>query len=646
MVVTMNFLTRSLVLMTALVLLSGCALFSLNKDNTFSKDSCLITGKIHSVEAVKKPILVVAYAEVDGKFKVAHYAVLHAPGAFELLVPKGRYRLLAFEDTNQNLILDQGEAAGVPFNAVSLEEYPINAPGGGLVYDVLIVLSKKTDLSRRVPVDVLAGNFAGNFNWHSTQAGSIMNINEPAFSAEEGANGFWLPFEFFLKHGANVYFLEPYDAKRTPVLLVHGAAGSPQDWRYFIDKIDRTRYQVWIYYYPSGARLKSMADLLSTKISELHRQYHFERLYITAHSMGGLVARYALANNTDHLYYSKLFISISSPFGGEKLAGTGVEKSPAVIPSWKDMTPDSEFIRKMFATRIPPTTKTYLFFGHKGNRNPLRGNNDSAVTLESMLDPRAQKEALKVFAFNEDHVSILNSPDVFAQYSLILDEADKGDDVLAGAKKKGNFRFQYTVKKQSNVPPLWMWLFFLPLEKDRPSFAIPVDPLNADRDTPLAEGNYDVGLLSWGYKSTPSKVGINVGKGKTAYVNLSLEPQGMAGGQVVEERKSEDAYWGFMPALSVQDRIRSITLTGNGMTRKILPPGITPEQSVQAVMNNRDYFYRDTFIFVDLPKGSYKLEMDIAGCSPVIRDIDVDPQMIAQAMKIKICPHLEKEPGR
>ncbi|MEN6622883.1 MAG: alpha/beta hydrolase, partial [Smithella sp.] len=501
----MNTLLRLLTLVMTLVLLSGCALFNLNRDNTFSKDSCLITGNVFfwGIEPVKKQIRVIAYAEVDGKFKVAHYAVLHAPGSFELLVPQGKYRLLAFEDANQNLILDQNEAASIPMDGTMSKEVQINAPGGGLVSDITFMLSTMQAISHKVPADVLekikkvkstvpddvlARNITGNFNWQSNQAGAIMDINAPAYSAEEGANGFWLPYEFFKKHGANVYFLEPYDAKRTPVLLVHGAAGSPQDWRYFIDKIDRTRYQIWIYYYPSGARLKTMAELLSNKVSELHKQYHFEKLYITAHSMGGLVARHALASNADHRFYSKLFISISSPFGGEKMAETGVEKSPAVIPSWKDMTPDSEFIKKMFATKIPSTTKNYLFFGHKGNRNPLRGNNDSTVTLESMLDPRAQKEALKVFAFNEDHVSILNSPDVFDQYNQILNNTDREEDAIAGSQKKGFFRLQYIVKQQSNVPPLFMWLFFHPSEKGKPAFFIPVNPKNMDRDIQLAEG--------------------------------------------------------------------------------------------------------------------------------------------------------------
>ena len=102
--------------------------------------------------------------------------------------------------------------------------------------------------------------------------------------------------DFFKEVGGNIYFLDEYDAAKTPILFIHGAAGSPQDWKYFVEHLDGRRYQPWIFYYPSGASLDSMSYLLYWKLGNLQRRYHFNRLYQAAHSMGGLVARSFLAN--------------------------------------------------------------------------------------------------------------------------------------------------------------------------------------------------------------------------------------------------------------------------------------------------------------------------------------------------------------
>ncbi|NPU83227.1 MAG: alpha/beta fold hydrolase [Syntrophaceae bacterium] len=633
----MNPLRLLSLLLMAVAVLNGCALFTLRKDNTFSQDSCLITGEVYAGEAVKRPILVVAFEKVDGRVEIAHYAMLHEPGPYELLVRKGRYHVFAFEDADRNRKLDPGELAGIV-----LGDGPglsIDAPAGGLVPDMAVVLSRDPEIRRQVPADILARSAAGGFGRHSTQAGAPIDLNDPAFSAEEGVRGFWSPLEFFREHGANIYFLEPYDPRKIPILLVHGAAGSPQDWRYFIDHLDRSRYQPWIYSYPSGARLKGMSELMAVKIHHLHRKYGFERLYITAHSMGGHVARFALAHGEIGKPDMKLlFVSISTPFGGEELAETGVSQSPAVIPSWKDMVPNSEFIRLSFSRKMPPTIPDYLFFGHRGSRNPLRPNNDNTVTLESMLDPRAQSEAIKVFGFNEDHVGILNSAAVMAQYKAILEGVEKRDADPGRANRKGKVRFRYAVGEASDAPPLWMWLMFIPADTSRAEFTLSPDPLKADQEMgPIRAGAYDVGLLAWGYRVSPAGVKADVAPGGTAQVSLSLEPQGMVGGRITTGLKKDDRYWGFMPYVA-NSRITSISLTGGGAQRKIVPRPATRGEAIRSVMDNRDFFWKDFFIFFDLPKGRYELRIEAQGFRPFVQAVTVDPKIIHAPLKIALSP--------
>ena len=141
--------------------------------------------------------------------------------------------------------------------------------------------------------------------------------------------------------------------------------------------------------------------------------------------MGGLVARSFIVNYGRQFPYVKLFISLATPWGGDRMAEYGVEQSPAVIPSWIDMQPEGEFITSLYRLKMPEHISFYMFSGHRGSRNPFRSNNDGTIALSSLLDYRPQSEAKMNYAFSEDHASIILSKDVLAQYNTILNEFDE-----------------------------------------------------------------------------------------------------------------------------------------------------------------------------------------------------------------------------
>ena len=55
----------------------------------------------------------------------------------------------------------------------------------------------------------------------------------------------------------------------------------------------------------------------------------------------------------------------------------------------------------------------------------LMGNNDGAVELTSELDYRAQKEAQRIYGFDEDHVAILSSQIVIDHYNQVLNSVKR-----------------------------------------------------------------------------------------------------------------------------------------------------------------------------------------------------------------------------
>ncbi len=601
-------------------LLGGCALIKLREDVQFSKDSCLIFGEIISKSPLRKPIIVVAYAIQGDKAIIGDYAVLSEAGPYELLVQQGIYHIFAFEDTNDNMTYDPGEWAGYYGKPGNVTTQP-----GGVAWGLDLELSENLRQPAPFLADTLAIHSSGKRKI-STSAGAVAELDNPAFSAEMGERGFWAPLEFFKQNGCNVYFLEPYDRRKIPVLLVHGAAGSPQDWRYFIKTMDHSRYQPWIFHYPSGARLKTMSLFLRKKLYDLHQRYHFEQLYVVAHSMGGLVSRSALIEKDLHNRAVKLYISISTPWGGEQRAKTGVDNSPAVIPSWKDIEPDSDFIRSIFATKIPDTIRYYLFFGHKGGGSPFRQNNDNTVTLESMLDPRAQADALKVIGFNEDHVSILSSPETVAQYKAIV-ETTEANLKKAIVSTSGYVNIQHRFLPPDVRTPLQMSFVLVPAKGHDQETQFKVDPFTARQETAaIMPGDYEASLCALGFKTDPTNCPLTVKAGKITDVSYTLTPQGMVAGIITATTASKDSFWGFFQDLPETIKIRAINLEGTD-NRRVLNPtdNMSDKEVLRTFLSSKDYANKGHFVFFDLPEGDYTLSITADECEPYTAKVKVKP---------------------
>jgi pimeloyl-ACP methyl ester carboxylesterase len=411
--------------MAAAVLLTSCLFRDLEKEVAGYDASYALVGQVDDPSGRQDKVVVILFTEQDGKKIPIQYGFPEKTGHFSFLVQKGVYYLGAFEDRNENLRHDTGESAGY-FGApdkIVTPELPPDQKTGKTISNLNI---------RLLPVSAFVDGFDVTSALEIEQmpvfrAGVIAKLEDAVFDDENGSTGYWKPLSFIKQFGVGIYFLEPYDPRRIPVLFVHGATGTPRGWGNMVSHLDKQRYQAWFYYYPSGIRLDAVANALNGIIQALHDQYRFDRLYITAHSMGGLVSRAAILTNRYryHQDYIKLFISLSTPWGGIRMAQKGVEKAPAAIPSWNDVTPDSDFIRSIFSQSLAPDVPFHLFFSHKGDCSLFMENNDGTVELDSELDYRAQSDAAGIYGFNEDHGSILESSEMIDRYLGVLEALAK-----------------------------------------------------------------------------------------------------------------------------------------------------------------------------------------------------------------------------
>jgi pimeloyl-ACP methyl ester carboxylesterase len=251
--------------------------------------------------------------------------------------------------------------------------------------------------------------------------GAIADLGDPRFGMENGKLGYWDVFTFLWEVGPGIYFLEPYDPDRIPVLFVHGALGYPQSFEALAESLDRERFQPWFFYYPSGASLDGISDFLSQRVARLQLRHGFDELVVVAHSMGGLVARSFILEHHEKVRDDpvRVFVSISTPWGGVASAATGVEQSPVVVRSWRDVAPDSEFLRDLFF-EDPEAQTTPRPLPRAVSHQLVFGVEDRTISLASAARWEALRDADDRWPLAYDHTQILQSPELFTLLGEIL----------------------------------------------------------------------------------------------------------------------------------------------------------------------------------------------------------------------------------
>jgi pimeloyl-ACP methyl ester carboxylesterase len=426
-------------LLLGVAVLPGCTTLRLALDFAEQADQvrvhARIDGRIETEGPAEGPLVVVLAKGGPGEGEPlvgVDTFVRSRPGSFAFSVAPGRYRLGAYEDRNANGRLDPGER----MRAVSAGTVLEASPGGAVREDILLARDATTPPELTEPLDVLGivartpREQLGFSLWAWSAQGEICeDLQDPRFGRAAGTRGLWRVMDFVNDGLAGVYFLAPYDPRRVPVLFVHGIGGNPQDFTSLIDALDTDRFQPWFYFYPSGFDLGGLSSHLAALLDRLRVEHGFDQLAIVAHSMGGLVSRgailkYAHESGRDDV---RLFVSISTPWGGQPQAARATD-APIELPhSFADMSPDSEYLRALFHAEagaersLPPSAEFHMLLGFRMGRSSKVAN-DGTVTVASQARLEPQAEARSLRAFDLGHVEILESPLTLERVNGLLAE--------------------------------------------------------------------------------------------------------------------------------------------------------------------------------------------------------------------------------
>ena len=100
-----------------------------------------------------------------------------------------------------------------------------------------------------------------------------------------------------------LYMSRPYEPGKIPVIFVHGLVSSPRAWVKTINELENTpliesRYQFWVFLYPTGLPIPSSAQRLRESLVRVrnvvdpsHSDPALDRTVLVGHSMGGVLSK-------------------------------------------------------------------------------------------------------------------------------------------------------------------------------------------------------------------------------------------------------------------------------------------------------------------------------------------------------------------
>ncbi|WP_394559850.1 esterase/lipase family protein [Aquipseudomonas alcaligenes] len=397
--------------------LGGCQFLALDRQmKTAQRTQILIPGELDEQASQQALVALFAGAELRA------YRSVQPGGLFYFSVAADDYQLLAFEDRNGNLRLDPDEPRHwLPHPRSAPFQVQPSAEQRAALARLNRLSPSLADTTPLPELDLSLERLYRDLPRARHNYLQVVDFDDPRFSAQRTQQGAWQPLDFLSEVGYGLYLLEPWDDDKEPIVLVHGINSSPTVWRELVAGIDRERFQLLLFHYPSGLPLNNSAYLLSEALRDVQLRLKPERLHLFAHSMGGLVARRTVQllapGGADERLC--LFLTLATPWGGHPSAATGVSRVPVDVPVWRDMSPGSSYLQTLFAAPLPAHIRQWQLVSYAGNSRMIAEPNDGTVPLASELLPAAQDEAERLYLLEENHTSILAS----ARSQLLLQRA-------------------------------------------------------------------------------------------------------------------------------------------------------------------------------------------------------------------------------
>ena len=232
-----------------------------------------------------------------------------------------------------------------------------------------------------------------------------------------------------------LYFLQPYDPDRIPLVLVHGLISTPFDWAQTINGLQadpeiRKHYQFWVFGYPTGNPILYSALRLREELAKVDKLYPNHRPYVVVgHSMGGMLTRMQVITVTRAMWEKDLGETAKSIF--------------------REQSSDSLFVR---ATTFQPNPRikrvVFICTPHRGSELASSGLGRFGTSLialplnlaSAMTDALSSAELVKLTGSGKrlpnsitglkpsnPALPVINEARISVPYHSIIGDRGKGD---------------------------------------------------------------------------------------------------------------------------------------------------------------------------------------------------------------------------
>ncbi len=399
---------KTLLLISTIFLQMSCSLLEIKEQSEQLAGISFISGTFKNVNT-ESPIYAVLLNKSSTSVEISAQVLIDENNRYQFHVIPGSYIIGAYIDNNKNGRREDDEFYGLysqdnnPYQIINIGKY------------------EQRDLES-FSINRLLGieednKYLTSLSKSLTNVGKVVSLDEAVFLNENSQLGLWQPLTFVNKVGGGLFMLQPYESDKTPVVFVHGILGNPKEFVKIINALDRDKYQPWVLYYPSGLQLDLVSDYLQSSLNQLKEQYGFTDINLITHSMGGLMSRSFLMKHQKQApdYGISLYMTINSPMYGMQSATSGVESSPIIIPSWRDIAINSDYIKRVHNWQIPSNIAYHLVFSYLPDEE-----GDGVVPMYSQLSLSLQEEATKIYGFQAQHAQILTEDKFIELFNKIL----------------------------------------------------------------------------------------------------------------------------------------------------------------------------------------------------------------------------------
>ncbi len=230
-----------------------------------------------------------------------------------------------------------------------------------------------------------------------------------------------------------LFFLQPYDPDRIPIVFVHGLISTPQMWLNVINELNadpvlRAKYQYWVFAYPTGNPLAYSAQRLRRDMAKVDAAYPQHHPYVlVGHSLGGLLA---------HMQVTKIDRAAWVQSEGTRV-GKAIDKLEPGTP-----------LHDMFLFDPNPHVARVVFIctPHRGSYMATQSIGEIAMRLISLpssvagsFDPELRAELAdytgskrlpnSIFSLSPKNptLKVLDKQPIYAPFHSIIGDRGKGD---------------------------------------------------------------------------------------------------------------------------------------------------------------------------------------------------------------------------